>query len=103
MDRRYYSVAQVAATLSVSPATVYRLVGSQALASVRVGKAVRIPRSSVERYLDVCARPQLELKPPVRKRPSCALTTQDPEQLCDWSAWEQLDEKMRRRKGLANV
>lgn len=45
------TVAEVAAMLRVSKMTIYRLVDSGALQSMRVGRSVRLPRSSVDSYL----------------------------------------------------
>jgi excisionase family DNA binding protein len=47
----YLTIAEVAAALRVSKMTVYRLVKSRALASVRFGKSYRIPESAVEDYI----------------------------------------------------
>ena len=47
----YLTIAEVAAALRVSKMTVYRLVKSHALASVRFGKSYRIPESAVEDYI----------------------------------------------------
>ncbi len=44
-------MSEVAATMRVSPMTVYRLVKSGELAAVRVGRSVRIPAHAVEDYL----------------------------------------------------
>ena len=47
----YMTIAEVAAALRVSKMTVYRLVKSHALASVRFGKSYRIPEAAVEEYI----------------------------------------------------
>ncbi|MDQ4047302.1 MAG: helix-turn-helix domain-containing protein [Actinomycetota bacterium] len=47
----YMTIAEVAAALRVSKMTVYRLVKSHALASVRFGKSYRIPETAVEEYI----------------------------------------------------
>lgn len=46
-----YTVKYVALLLSVSPATVYRLVDSGQLAAVYIGRCVRIPRLALEDFL----------------------------------------------------
>jgi excisionase family DNA binding protein len=46
-----YTVPEVAATLRVGRATVYQLVQSGHLGSVRLGKTIRITRGQLERYL----------------------------------------------------
>jgi excisionase family DNA binding protein len=47
----YLTIAEVAAAMRVSKMTVYRLVKSRTLASVRFGKSYRIPVSAVEDYI----------------------------------------------------
>jgi excisionase family DNA binding protein len=51
------TIAEVAAALRVSKMTVYRLVKSHALASVRFGKSYRIPESAVEEYIRQAGSP----------------------------------------------
>jgi excisionase family DNA binding protein len=51
------TVREVAARLRVSRATVYRLVHSGALQSVRVSNAVRIPAAAIGRTVDEPDRP----------------------------------------------
>jgi excisionase family DNA binding protein len=48
---RFLTVAEVAAVLRVSKMTVYRLVHSGELASVRVGRSFRVPERAVNEYL----------------------------------------------------
>ena len=48
---RFLTVAEVAALMRVSKMTVYRLVHSEELASVRVGKSFRVPERAVHEYL----------------------------------------------------
>lgn len=53
-DRRPHdlmTVVEVASTLRVSRATVYRLVHSGALPGKRIGKSVRVTRRVVEEFL----------------------------------------------------
>lgn len=55
-DRRFHdvtfmTVAEVAAVMRVSKMTVYRLVHSGELPSVRVGRSFRVPESAVNDYL----------------------------------------------------
>ena len=50
-NERFRTVSEVAATMRVSPMTVYRLVRSGELSAVRVGRSVRIPARAVEDYL----------------------------------------------------
>jgi excisionase family DNA binding protein len=47
----FLTVAEVAALMRVSRMTVYRLVHSGELASVRVGKSFRVPEHAVHTYL----------------------------------------------------
>lgn len=53
----YLTIAEVAAALRVSKMTVYRLVKSHALESVRFGKSYRIPESAVEEYIRQAGSP----------------------------------------------
>lgn len=48
---RFLTVSEVAGALRVSNMTVYRLIGSGALAAVRVGKSYRLPEDELDRYL----------------------------------------------------
>lgn len=50
---RFLTVAEVAAVMRVSKMTVYRLVHSGELASVRVGRSFRVPERAVHDYLHV--------------------------------------------------
>ena len=48
---RILTVAEVAAIMRVSKMTVYRLVHSGELTSVRVGRSFRVPEQAVHEYL----------------------------------------------------
>ena len=48
---KFLTVAEVAAVMRVSRMTVYRLVHSGELASVRVGRSFRVPEHAVHAYL----------------------------------------------------
>ena len=48
---RFLTVAEVASLMRVSRMTVYRLVHSGELASVRVGRSFRVPERAVHAYL----------------------------------------------------
>jgi excisionase family DNA binding protein len=50
-DVRFLTVQEVAALMRVSKMTVYRLVHSGELASVRVGRSFRVPERAVNEYL----------------------------------------------------
>jgi excisionase family DNA binding protein len=50
-DVRFLTVQEVAALMRVSKMTVYRLVHSGELASVRVGRSFRVPERAVNDYL----------------------------------------------------
>lgn len=47
-----YTVAEVAAMMRVSKMTVYRLVQSGTIDSIRFGRSYRVPKSAVREYLD---------------------------------------------------
>ena len=48
---KFLTVAEVATLMRVSKMTVYRLVHSGELASVRVGRSFRVPERAVHDYL----------------------------------------------------
>jgi excisionase family DNA binding protein len=48
---RYATVAEVAAVLRVSKMTVYRLIRTHTLASVRIGKSYRVPVTAMNDYI----------------------------------------------------
>ncbi len=50
-EMNFLTVAEVAAVMRVSKMTVYRLVHSGELASVRVGRSFRVPERAVHEYL----------------------------------------------------
>ena len=50
-DISFLTVAEVAAIMRVSKMTVYRLVHSGVLPSVRVGRSFRVPERAVNDYL----------------------------------------------------
>jgi len=66
---RFLTVAEVAALMRVSRMTVYRLVHSGELASVRVGKSFRVPERAVHDYLRG-AFTEAGYAPPFRLRPA---------------------------------
>ncbi|KQO02924.1 MULTISPECIES: helix-turn-helix domain-containing protein [unclassified Arthrobacter] len=47
-----YTVAEVAAMMRVSKMTVYRLVQSGTIQSIRFGRSYRVPQSAVRDYID---------------------------------------------------
>ncbi|GAA1034442.1 hypothetical protein GCM10009557_39160 [Virgisporangium ochraceum] len=50
-DVRFLTVAEVASLMRVSKMTVYRLVHSNDLTAVRVGRSFRVPEHAVHAYL----------------------------------------------------
>lgn len=50
-DLSFMTVAEVAALMRVSKMTVYRLVHSEELPAVRVGRSFRVPQQAVHDYL----------------------------------------------------
>jgi putative molybdopterin biosynthesis protein len=50
-ERRLYSFAEVADTLSLGRATIYDLVNRGELPVVRVGRAVRVPASALDEWV----------------------------------------------------
>ena len=52
-DISFLTVAEVAAIMRVSRMTVYRLVHSGELPSVRVGRSFRVPERAVHDYLQM--------------------------------------------------
>lgn len=51
-EMSFMTVAEVAAVMRVSKMTVYRLVHSGELPSVRVGRSFRVPEKAVTAYLE---------------------------------------------------
>ena len=49
---RLVTVDRAAASLSLSPSTVYRLIGKGELDAVKVGRATRVRVESIERLVD---------------------------------------------------
>ncbi len=49
---QFFTVAEVAALMRVSKMTVYRLLHSGEMPSVRVGRSFRVPAKAVHDYLD---------------------------------------------------
>jgi excisionase family DNA binding protein len=50
-SHQFMTVVEIAATMRVSRATVYRLLHAGQLPSIRVGRSLRIPRVAVETYV----------------------------------------------------
>jgi excisionase family DNA binding protein len=50
-ELKFYTVKEVASHMRVSKMTVYRLLNSNELPSVRVGNSFRVPEIAVERYI----------------------------------------------------
>jgi len=50
-DPKFLTIAEVAAMMRVSKMTVYRLVHSEELAAVRVGRSFRVAEKDVDDYL----------------------------------------------------
>ena len=48
---RFLTVAEVAAELRVSTMTVYRLIHSDELQAVKVGRSYRVPEVALDRFL----------------------------------------------------
>lgn len=54
-DQLAYTVRQVAQLLSVTPPTVYRLVSSGELHSIRIGTSIRIPAAALSQWMSAHA------------------------------------------------
>ncbi len=50
-EKRLLTVAEAAAILRIGRTKVYELVRTRSLPVVRLGKAIRIPRAELERYI----------------------------------------------------
>ncbi|MBG6183424.1 excisionase family DNA binding protein [Arthrobacter sp. CAN_A6] len=48
-----YTVSEVAALMRVSKMTVYRMVQSGAINSIRFGRSYRVPEDAVRKYLEL--------------------------------------------------
>lgn len=51
MEQLLFKVAEAAAILGVGKITIYRLIWQGAITPVYVGRAVRIPRTELERFV----------------------------------------------------
>ncbi|MCL1897297.1 MAG: helix-turn-helix domain-containing protein [Micrococcales bacterium] len=49
--RHFYTVAEVAQMMRVSPMTIYRLIRSGELRALRVGHSYRVPAESLEDFM----------------------------------------------------
>ena len=56
MERLLLTVDETAEALAVSRSTIYRLLKSGDLVATRIGTAVRIPESSLRRFVDARIR-----------------------------------------------
>ena len=56
MERLLLTVDETAEALALSRSTIYRLLRSGDLVATRIGTAVRIPESSVRRFVDTRIR-----------------------------------------------
>ena len=55
-ERLLYRISEAADILGVSRSTLYRLIASGELATIRVGTAPRIPAKVLERFVDQAVR-----------------------------------------------
>ena len=53
MERLLLTVDETAEALALSRSTIYRLLKSGDLVATRIGTATRIPKSSLDRFVDV--------------------------------------------------
>ena len=51
------TVAEVAAMMRVSKMTIYRMIDSEELHAIRVGKSIRLPRTSFDAFLRDAGQP----------------------------------------------
>jgi excisionase family DNA binding protein len=52
MERLLFTVEEVAEALALSRSTIYRLLHRGDLVATRIGSAIRIPETSVRRFVD---------------------------------------------------
>ena len=57
LPSHYLTIAEVATALRLSKMTVYRLVQTHALVSVRFGNSYRIPEDAVEEFIRKAGEP----------------------------------------------
>ena len=50
-DTRYLTIRQTATHLNCAPRTIWRLIGAAELRVIRLGKAVRVTRDSIEEFV----------------------------------------------------
>ena len=55
-ERLLYRISEAADILGISRSTLYRLIASGELATIRVGAAPRIPAKVLERFVDQAVR-----------------------------------------------
>ena len=55
-ERLLYRISEAADILGISRSTLYRLIASGELATIRVGTAPRIPAKVLERFVDQAVR-----------------------------------------------
>ena len=53
LDQEIFTVGELAERLKISQAVVYRLLASGEISAYKVGRGWRIPKASVQRYLDM--------------------------------------------------
>ncbi len=51
IDKKYYTAKEIAASLAVTPMTVYRLAERGELKAIRVGKSIRFDAEAVEEFI----------------------------------------------------
>lgn len=56
-QEQYYRVAEVAALVQVSPGTIWKLVWSGEMRSIRIGRARRVPSGAVGEFLAAAEAP----------------------------------------------
>ena len=52
VDKRVYTVGEIAEILCISKATAYRLVKEGHFHTVRCGKSIRIPKQAFEKWME---------------------------------------------------
>ena len=75
LDKKFYTAKELAAILSVTPMTIYRLAKRGELRAVRIGRSIRFSSEDVEEFMKNASL-KTEAKPKRKKRTSlCGITS----------------------------
>ena len=67
LDKEFYTAKELAASLKVTPMTIYRLAKRGELKAVRIGRSIRFSSEDVEEFMKNASL-KTEVKPKKKKR-----------------------------------